>query len=495
MSLYSDILLRMKATRSMRVAVGGIHIESSEFTSYVSGRDDFVTREGDDYLALYDDLDLEGIELVPLLHSRALPGGPVDPEFYSEWVDCFKSRLIEAASGQKLDGVLLHIHGALSTPSTNDAEGDLAVLVREIVGPDCIIAASMDLHGNVSDNLFDACDFLTCYRTAPHIDEPETRQRALSAMRESFCTGRKIKKAKIDVPILLPGEKTSTEVEPGRSLYKLTYQADDNPALLDTAIWMGFPWADQPRCHGVVVVTGWDVESVRTTAVKTAEAFWSCARSFEFVGPTASIEKAIGLALKSEARPYFLSDTGDNPGAGGYGDTTHLLLPLLEEYERSGSSLNVVFASIFDPITHQELESCLEGTRVRVTLGAGSGDESGRPLSREAQLVRRFSDPIGGPSVVLAIGNFHIIVNSHRTQYGTAEQFELAGFKLDEQDLVVVKMGYLEPDLAAAANGWTMVLSPGAVDQDLTRIDYTELRRPIFPLDEDTDFTAVLRMN
>lgn len=33
----------------------------------------------------------------------------------------------------------------------------------------------------------------------------------------------------------------------------------------------------------------------------------------------------------------------------------------------------------------------------------------------------------------------------------------------------MVKMGYLEPDLSAAAKGWVMALTPGAVDQDLPR--------------------------
>ena len=36
--------------------------------------------------------------------------------------------------------------------------------------------------------------------------------------------------------------------------------------IIDAAIWIGFAWADQPRCKGAVVVTGDDAALVREQA-------------------------------------------------------------------------------------------------------------------------------------------------------------------------------------------------------------------------------------
>ncbi|MCB0032071.1 MAG: M81 family metallopeptidase, partial [Anaerolineales bacterium] len=44
--------------------------------------------------------------------------------------------------------------------------------------PDCLISASMDLHGNISARFVAAIDMLTAYRTAPHVDVLETREKA-----------------------------------------------------------------------------------------------------------------------------------------------------------------------------------------------------------------------------------------------------------------------------------------------------------------------------
>ena len=74
----------------------------------------------------------------------------------------------------------------------------------------------MDLHGNVSHRLAENTDLMTCYRLAPHDDAMESKRRAVSNLVERLETGRGRPKYKawVKVPILLPGEKTSTRVEP-----------------------------------------------------------------------------------------------------------------------------------------------------------------------------------------------------------------------------------------------------------------------------------------
>ncbi|MEU7484534.1 MlrC C-terminal domain-containing protein [Streptomyces sp. NPDC042319] len=63
-------------------------------------------------------------------------------------------------------------------------------------------------------------------------------------------------------------------------------------------------------------------------------------------------------------------------------------------------------------------------------------------------------------------------------------------------DLVVVKIGYLEPYLHDIAADWLLALTPGGVDQDLLRLGHHRVERPLHPFDdegfEDPDLTPVL---
>ena len=76
-----------------------------------------------------------------------------------------------------LDGLFFDIHGAMRVDGLDDAEGDLITAIREVIGTDVMVSASMDLHGNVSDALVSQVDLITCYRLAPHEDTWETRDR------------------------------------------------------------------------------------------------------------------------------------------------------------------------------------------------------------------------------------------------------------------------------------------------------------------------------
>jgi microcystin degradation protein MlrC len=53
-------------------------------------------------------------------------------------------------------------------------------------------------------------------------------------------------------------------------------------------------------------------------------------------------------------------------------------------------------------------------------------------------------------------------------------------------DVVVVKIGYLEPELYDMAADWMLMLTPGGVDQDLLRLGHHRLTTPTHPFHEFT---------
>ncbi|SIQ79986.1 M81 family metallopeptidase [Micromonospora avicenniae] len=482
--------------RPLRVAIGGIHIESSTFSPHLSTADDFEVTRGDALLARYDWLSAAqpwavDVEWIPLVHARALPGGAVDAPTYQAWATELVEKL--AAAGP-LDGMLLDFHGAMSVVGLDDAEGDLVTAIRSTIGPEPFISAAMDLHGNVSQVLFDACDLLTCYRTAPHVDVWETRERAARNLVEALRRQQRPHKALVHVPILLPGEMTSTREEPARGLYARIPEIEDRDGIVDAAIWIGFAWADQPRCQGAVVVTGTDATAAADAARELGGHFWAAREEFAFVAPTGTMDECLDTALTAVAdparRPFFISDSGDNPGAGGADDVTFALERMLARPEIRDGSRRAVFASLVDPQAVAQIADQPLGSPVRVTVGGRIDSRDPGPLPLDGILEAVADDPDGGRCVSVRVGGLSVFVTSRRMQYRLLSSYTRLGVAVDTVDLVVVKIGYLEPELFDAAGDWLLALTPGGVDQDLVRLPYRNVVRPMFPLDRD--FTADL---
>ncbi|WP_214410236.1 M81 family metallopeptidase [Sphaerisporangium fuscum] len=475
--------------RPLRIAIGGVHIESSTFSPHLSGAGDFEVTRGEALLARYDWLSApwaREVEWLPLVHARALPGGAVDPAAYDAW----RTEIVDGlAAAGPVDGMLLDIHGAMSVVGRDDAEGDLITAVRSAIGPQPFVSAAMDLHGNVSPTLFHGCDLLTCYRTAPHVDVWETRERAARNLVQALREERRPHKALVHVPILLPGEMTSTRVDPARELYARIPEIESRPGVIDAAIWIGFAWADEPRCRGAVVVTGTDAAATEKAARELGEHFWAAREDFAFVAPTGSMDECLDRALAAAddpaRRPFFISDSGDNPGAGGADDVTYALERTLARPPIRDGRVRAVYASLVDPEAVEQVAALPPGSPVRVRAGGRIDSRDPGPLLLEGVLEAVADDPDGGRCVSVRVGGLSVFLTSRRMQYRELASYARLGVDVAEVDLVVVKIGYLEPELFEAAGDWLLALTPGGVDQDLPRLPYQRLARPVFPLDRD----------
>ncbi|MFD0787843.1 MlrC C-terminal domain-containing protein, partial [Micromonospora azadirachtae] len=130
------------------------------------------------------------------------------------------------------------------------------------------------------------------------------------------------------------------------------------------------------------------------------------------------------------------------------------------------------------------------GSAVRVTVGGRIDSRDPGPLPLDGVLEAVADDPDGGRCVSIRVGGLSVFVTSRRMQYRLLSSYTRLGVAVDTVDLVVVKIGYLEPELFDAAGDWLLALTPGGVDQDLVRLPYQNVIRPMFPLDRD--FTADL---
>lgn len=484
-----------------RVAICGLAIESSTFSPAVTHADAFRTRRGDEIFSYYpfladDAPDRKRAEWYPTLRGHAIPGGIVAREAYDSLVN---ETLAMLKKNLPYDGVFFDIHGAMSVVGLDDPEGDFIKKIREVVGNKPVISTSMDLHGNVSETLAKNTDLITCYRMAPHEDALESKQRALENLlyRLESGKGKPAYKAWIPVPILLPGEKTSTRIEPGKSLYAKVPGVADQEGVTDAAIWIGYAWADEPRNHGVVMVTGDNREKVVEGAEYLAQSFWDVRNEFEFVAPVAPLSECLDRAIASEKHPFIISDMGDNPTAGGAGDVTWTLEKILNRSEfKNSDGPELIYASIPGPELVEKAVEVGVGGSVKGIAGAIVDDRFAPPVRISGTVIAIDTEDRTAEKVaVIQVGSVKIIVTKRRKPYHYEKDFTDLGLNPREADIVVVKIGYLVPELYNMRADWIMALTPGGVDQDLERLGYQRIKRPMFPLDEnmeDPDLSARL---
>ena len=474
-----------------RIAIAGLAIESSTFSPALTHEEAFHAKTGEDIFSIYpffsaDSLMRKRANWFPTLKGHALPGGTVTREAYESLVG---KTLAMLKKDLPYDGLFFDIHGAMSVVELDDPEGDFITRVREVVGKETIISTCMDLHGNVSKRLAQNTDLITCYRLAPHEDAMESKKRAVENLLERIegGKGKPAYKAWIPVPILLPGEMTSTRIEPGKRLYAQVAPASVQPGIVDAAIWIGYAWADEPRNHAVVMVTGDDKEKVTTTAETLANSFWDARSEFEFVAPTTTLKASLDQAIASEKRPFIISDMGDNPTAGGAGDVTWTLAKILSRPAfQSVNGPSLIYASIPGPELVKKAVELGVGAKIKAVAGAAIDARFSPPVELSGTIEAiKHGDVHAETEVVVKVGSVYVIVTKKRKPYHHEIDFTNLELNPRETDILVVKIGYLVPELYDMRAGWVMALTPGGVDQDLERLGYQRIQRPMYPLDKD----------
>ncbi len=490
-SLQKKINEQMPLPNLPRIAIAGLAIESSTFSPAVTIEEDFGAKYGADVYSLYPFLSVDSpmlanAEWIPTIVGKSLPGGAVTRQAYEALVS---KTLNSLQAHLPYNGLLLDIHGAMSVIGLEDPEGDFITRIRKVVGYETVISTTMDLHGNVSWRLAQNTDLITCYRMAPHEDAMDTKKRAFTNLLQRLQSGKgkPAFKAYISIPVLLPGEKTSTRIEPGKSIYAAVALAATQPGIIDAAIWIGYAWADEPRNHAAVMVTGDDQATVTATAEKLAANFWNARKAFAFVAPTASLTRCLNKAIRSREKPFFISDSGDNPTAGGAGDVTWTLAEILKRPElKKADGPSLIYASIPAPAFVQKAIEIGVGGTISAYAGAQVDARFAPPVLLQGVIEAIVTgDKNAETEVVIKTGSVRVIITQKRKPYHKEIDFNRLALDPRTSDIVVVKIGYLEPELYAMQADWLLALTVGGVDQNLQRLPYKNLHRPIFPLDDN----------
>src|SRR5579871_1465268 len=463
----------------IRIAFGGIGHETNTFSTLTTGLDDFFVRRGEECVAgeFWTPYREQGIEFAPTLTASAAPHGLVELAAYRQ----LKTELLERLErALPIDGVYLSLHGAMEVEEIGDGEGDLAAAVRALVGPDVPIAASLDLHGNISPELVGAVNILSALRTAPHRDGVETRARTLRHLIRSVREGLRPVTAMVKLPLLLPGEYAVTEVEPSRSLYAMLPEIDAIPGIMDASLMIGCAWTDSIHTSAsTLVVAERDEALAQREAARYAALVWQRRQEFGPDVETATIDEAIARALAPPEAPVFLSDSGDNVTAGGAGD-----VPLFIERLLAAHVPDALVAGLTDAEAVSFCAKAGVGAAVALSLGGKLDRRNGQPLVVIAEVLHL--DPQEAPTLaVVRVENMTLCLITERQPFADLASFKRTGIDPLKRKMVVVKLGYLFPELRDNAPRAILALSPGFTDLRLEELPYRHIRRPIYPLDAD----------
>lgn len=484
---------------ALRILTGGLHHESDTFNPLVTGWQDIVILRGDELLSadssdaaggIIRTLKKAGCDVIPSLLARAIPGGP--------WTDeCFcllRDEILETVKASlPLDGICLALHGSMRSVSIDDAEGDLLEHIRRIC-PEVPIYVSLDMHCSMTEKMFSCIDAAAAYKCAPHTDEEETGALAASMLLDHLMNGVRHYKAWFSLPMLMAGEKSETGTEPMKTLTAMLREKE-NAGLAAASILMGFPWADSASSTvSTLAVSAASQEEADRQAASIAQAVWNARWDFAFCTTALNESDAIEWTKEKLAKgtvPVVLSDSGDNPTAGSSQDVVYFLKELMDDPVLSTLSPPLCYQAVFDSKVVRQAFEAGPGACIDISLGAKYDRVTGGSLRLKARvraLKRGFRSGLFETDLALLhAGGVDVIVTGSHTGCYDPEMMRSVGLQPEKLSVIVVKLGYLEPEIRAAAASICLVLTRGSTDEVLERLDYRKVKRPVFPLDREAE--------
>jgi microcystin degradation protein MlrC len=306
---------------------------------------------------------------------------------------------------------------------------------------------------------------------------------------EALQQGLAPRTAHIKLPILIPGEKGITSVEPLKTFYESLPEIGAREGLLDASIFVGMPWTDVHRAGMSVQVVAADERNypkAQEQARALASAIWEARSQLDFDVPTASMDEAISLAQEADST-VFITDSGDNVTAGAAGDGTLVLERLLAHQVR-----DALLAGIVDP---EAVNTCVEagaGAELSLAVGGKIDHVYSQPLPIRGKVLRtlKLSDDPSRIAALMQVEGITLVLLNWTMAFTHPDQFQQLDIDPLAYRIVVVKEGYLFPGLRDIAPRTLMALTPGFANQILEELEYTHVRRPIYPLDPDMLWSA-----
>ena len=491
-----------------RVLLAGLFHQTNAFLEGRTGLEDFEISRGDEMLPAEGGASsLVGVmevareknwKILPVADMRAIPGATVANVVVDLfWAEFRAVADVEAADG--IDGVFLVLHGAMVSESSSDVEGEILRRIRGIGHlSDVPICGVMAPNANFTQAMARQSDGLIACRQNPPTDAKEAAFLAALLLDKLMQTEDRPTTVWEHPPVMWTPSGTATACGPMLPLERRAREMESElPNLLAMNVLAGFPYSDVPEAGvGFSAVTTGDLELVQG-ALRELNVVASSLRE---AGnrPGMPMEEAM-LRLQGHTEgPILLVEPSDSIEAGAPGDSTRVLRALVEQgVPDAGVIVN-------DPETVAILQNVQPGERRKVGIGGKSGEIGAEPLPLEVEVVSksdgRFfpenepTSPLAlmfdaevdmGPCALVRHGSVLMLLTSRRTPPLDLGQWRSQGVDPKELFVIAVKAAVEHrPAYGPIARASYAVDLPGPCAENLRRLPFKHVSRPVYPLDD-----------
>ena len=154
-----------------RIALAGFQHETNTFAPGKTTLDEFTRQgswpaltRGKEIFRVFEGLNIpiSGFinsskdQLFPIIWAMAEPGGYVSDEAFDE----ISNEIVNGIEEIQPDAAYLDLHGAMATQKFDDGEAEILRRIKDVMGENFPVAISLDLHANISKELFELADVI-----------------------------------------------------------------------------------------------------------------------------------------------------------------------------------------------------------------------------------------------------------------------------------------------------------------------------------------------
>lgn len=419
----------------------------------------------------------DGHEFLESLAAMAQPSGRTAQDVYEEFKHAILEDLDRAGD---VSLVVLILHGAMVADQCDDCEGDLIAAIRERLGPNVPIVASLDLHAHLTAQMLDHATALVAFKEYPHTDVEATVVKAYEIGRDAALGVTQPRMVGLDCGLL--GLWRTTDA-PMNAFVQSLRNAEAESHVLSVSLIHGFPWGDVADVGArVCVVVDEDVDLACRIALSVKAKF--LALQADIVDPNVDYRALIEACRHTDKRRIVIADVADNPGGGAPGDSGYLLEALIQS-----RMPHFALGAVWDPGAIALCKEAGEGAWIDLRIGGKCSRFSGPSVELRVRVVRIVEehcqaglggkDSLGCSVWVQGVDHEDILIAERRTQIVSMDAFTGIGIDLESKRVIVVKSTqHFHASFSSLATQIYYAATPGALNPDFTAIPYTRRRLP-----------------
>jgi microcystin degradation protein MlrC len=440
-------------------------------------------------------LEERNIPYIPSIMMRAQAGGMIMPEVYRHFLKGLDSVL---DGEDDVTGVFLVLHGATQSTESDDVCGDIIAHVREKMGSQVTIAASFDLHANITRRIFENTDIICGFQTYPHIDFYETGYRAAKFGIDRMRGTKDWAMAWVSIPMIEPASGYTTDDGGFGELVERARRMMRDGLVADYTMFQMQPWLDVRDGGSAVVALAEHREAARKATEELAKGMIDL--RYEMVPTYCSVSEVLSEAEKNDSgKPIILVDFSDSANAGAAGDNTDVLSQMIAMKSTVKSALIVAdgpavehaFTLGVGGVGEFSLGGTLDSVhsgRVLVTAKVRSLHDGEFILEGPSRGVVRHV----GLSAVLSVGTIDVLVTHAMASTGDPQLYRHFGIEPTFYQMVMVKAN---TSFYAGYRGlYSKVMAVDtrcAATADLAGLPFIRLPRTFHPFSDIKDYDVV----